>query len=172
MKMCVCGWVGGGVQIAVCKAFNFVSLLFTGTVENEKTPISNKSDADFDVVGQEEGSDTENTITSEKKRPVGRKVQRRQEGSVLEDDEQEERPILPPATTRPSRKSKKLGEMTTGESGLLAPEGAINEDSEVVSTTNTPLSSASSSRLLVINREIANILAYQFVIYMQNQNSV
>ena len=70
---------------------------------------------------------------SDMKKPTGR----------LHDDHGD-KTILPP--TRLSRRSKKLSEVSTPETGLVASDGCGNEDQELTSTQNTPSSSASSSR--------------------------
>ena len=83
------------------------------------------------------------------KRPVGQAgtvLTRLTRGADRKDDDQEDRATIPPPTsTRASRRSKKGSEMST-DGGLGAPDGGLNEDGEVISTTNTPSSSASSSR--------------------------
>ena len=70
---------------------------------------------------------------SDMKKPTGRSH-----------DEHGDRTILPP--TRLSRRSKKLSEVSTAETGLVTSDGCGNEDQELTSTQNTPSSSASSSR--------------------------
>lgn len=161
----------------------------TNTSVKMKKMNSNKNDMELDEFDQEGEIDSETTIISEMKKPTGRahnilqtsivntinqqggsgalrllkgveKVHRRQDISAVEEEEQDERAILPPTSTRLSRRSKKISEMSTGEAGLAASEGGINEDQEIASTPNTPSSSASSSRSKIIN-----IKKY----YMKNQ---
>ena len=61
-------------------------------------------------------------------------------------DDQGERSIHAPTSTRSSRRTKKLSEISSGDFGLATSESIINEEQENASTQNTPSSSASSSR--------------------------
>ena len=101
-----------------------------------------------DAVNQD-GDDSDSKAISEMKKPIGRAHNihsYRRHDNTAEEEEQEERTILPPTSTRLSRRLKKISEMSTGESALAATENTITEDQEIASTTNTPSSSASSSR--------------------------
>ena len=61
-------------------------------------------------------------------------------------DDQGERSIHAPSSTRSSRRTKKLSEISSGDFGQATSESIINEEQENASTQNTPSSSASSSR--------------------------
>ena len=61
-------------------------------------------------------------------------------------DDQGERLIHAPSSTRSSRRTKKISEISSGDFGQATSESIINEEQENASTQNTPSSSASSSR--------------------------